>query len=147
RSVFDNINAYTNGLNGRYGAASGAATYAARAEVQNYETARAFFEAWSARQHTQTFGVIFWMLNNAWPSVHWNLYDYYFKPGGGYFGSRKADEPLHILYDYQDRSVRVVNSTLAAASGMTAVASLYNVPSLAQQYTTQATVNAPADAF
>src|SRR5207248_8244286 len=135
RSVFDNINAYTNGLNGRYGAASGAATYAARAEVQNYETARAFFEAWSARQHTQTFGVIFWMLNNAWPSVHWNLYDYYFKPGGGYFGTKKANEPVHVAYDYAGRNVYVVNSTLGVRTGLTAPATLYTVPDLRQRST------------
>jgi len=150
KSVFDNITVYSNAINSRYGTATGASDFSLKSELQNYENTRAFFEAWNGNEYagpSATFGTIFWMQESAWPSVHWNLYDYYFKPGGGYFGSRKADEPLHVLYDYQDRSVRVVNSTLAAASGMTVVASLYNVPSLAQQYTTQATVNAPADAF
>ena len=29
------------------------------------------------------------MLNNAWPSVIWHLYDYYLRPGGGYSAPRK----------------------------------------------------------
>jgi exo-1,4-beta-D-glucosaminidase len=78
--------------------------------------------------------------------VHWNLYDYYFKPGGGYFGTKKADEPVHILYDYKNNNVKVVNSSLTAYTNMTASATVYNIPSLAQQYTNQVTLNVPANA-
>jgi exo-1,4-beta-D-glucosaminidase len=145
-SVFDNIKQYTGGINGRYGTATGAADYSRKSELQNYENARSFFEAWSSHEYTQSFGVIFWMLNNAWPSVHWNLYDYFMKPGGGYFGAKKANEPVHIAYDYFTRNVNVVNSTLTARSGLTATATLYNVPALTQAYTTQVPVNAPANA-
>ena len=145
-SVFDNITQYSNGITNRYGAAADAADYARKAELQNYETSRAFFEAWSAREYSQSFGTIFWMLNNAWPSVHWNLYDYYLKPGGGYFGSRKANEPLHVSYDYRTGGVFAVNSTLTAHAGMTAVATVYNLPDLSVRYATQAGLDLPADA-
>ena len=87
------------------------------------------------------------MLDSAWPSVHWNLYDYYFKPTGGTFGAQKANEPVHILYDYATRNVDVVNSTLVGRPGMTAVATVYNVPALTQAYTTQVTgLTVPANA-
>ncbi|GHJ44169.1 beta-mannosidase [Catellatospora sp. TT07R-123] len=145
-SVFDNISMYSNGLNRRYGTATGAADYSKKSEVQNYENTRAFFEAWSARQHTQSFGTIFWMLNNAWPAVHWNLYDYFLKPGGGFFGTKKATEPVHVAYDYATRNVYVVNSTLTARTGLTATATLYNLPDLAQKYTTTVAVNSAANA-
>jgi len=144
-TTFNNIAFFSKGLNNRYGTATSAADYSLKSELQNYENARAFFEAWSSRQHTQTFGTIFWMLNNAWPSVHWNLYDYYFKPGGGYFGTKKATEPVHIAYDYSGKRVYVINSTLAGRTGLTATVSLYNLPNLAQQYTTTVAVNAPAN--
>jgi exo-1,4-beta-D-glucosaminidase len=39
-------------------------------------------------------------------------------PGGGYFGTRKANEPLHIQYRFDDRKIVVVNSTLAAYQGL-----------------------------
>ena len=96
--------------------------------------------------NTQSFGTIFWMLNNSWPSVHWNLYDYFLKPGGGFFGAQKADEPVHIAYDYFGRNVFVVNSTLAARTGLTATATYYNLPNLSQAYTTSAPVAATANA-
>ncbi|MFI6319357.1 glycosyl hydrolase 2 galactose-binding domain-containing protein [Nonomuraea sp. NPDC050556] len=146
RSVFDNIAPYTDGLNRRYGTASSAADYSRKSELQNYENARAFFEAWSAKPHVQTFGTVFWMLNNAWPSVHWNLYDYFLKPGGGFFGTKKATEPVHISYDYFTRAVHVVNSTLTARTGLTATVSVHNLPDLAQKYTASAPVSAAANA-
>ena len=55
------------------------------------------FEAFGRNKYTST-GVIQWMLNNAWPSMIWHLYDYYLRPGGGYFGAKKACEPLHVQY-------------------------------------------------
>jgi exo-1,4-beta-D-glucosaminidase len=145
-TVFDNNTVYTSSLNARYGTATGAADYSKKSELANYENTRAFFEAWSAHEFTQSFGTIFWMQNNSWPSVHWNLYDYYFKPGGGYFGTKKATEPIHVAYDYQGRNVFVINSTLAARSGLTATATLYNVPDLSQKYTTTVALNAAANA-
>lgn len=146
RSVFDNISVFTGGVSNRYGAATGAADYSRKSELQNYENTRSFFEAWNSHEYTQSFGVVFWMLNNAWPSVHWNLYDYYFKPGGGYFGSKKANEPVHIAYDYHTRDVYAVNSTLTGRSGLTATATVYNIPNLTQAYTTTVAVNAAANA-
>ena len=53
------------------------------------------------------------MLNNAWPSLLWHLYDYYLVPGGGYYGAKKANEPLHIQYAYDQHAAYVVNSTLS----------------------------------
>ena len=75
-----------------------------------YEGHRAMFEAFGRNKYTST-GVIQWMLNNAWPSMIWHLYDYYLRPGGAYFGTKKACEPLHVQYSYDDRSMVVVNST------------------------------------
>jgi len=147
KSVFDNIAPFTNGVNGRYGTTTSAADYAKKAELQNYENTRAFFESWSAHEYTQSFGTIFWMLNGPWPSVHWNLYDWYYEPGGGYFGAKKANEPVHISYDYATKKVYVVNSTLTARSGMTATATLYNVPGITTQSTTSAAnLTIPANA-
>lgn len=146
KGVFDTIKQFTSGVDSRYGSTSGVADYSRKSELQNYENTRSFFEAWNSHEYTQSFGVIFWMLNNAWPSVHWNLYDYYFKPGGGYFGAKQANEPMHIAYDYFTRNVYAVNSTLTARSGMTATATVYSIPDLTVRSTTQATVNAPANA-
>jgi exo-1,4-beta-D-glucosaminidase len=83
------------------------------------------FEAYGRNKYTST-GMVQWMLNNAWPSMIWHLYDYYLDAGGGYYGARKACEPLHVQYSYDDHSVVVVNSTYAATPGLHAKASVYD---------------------
>ena len=59
-----------------------------------YDGQRAMFEAYGRNKYNST-GVIQWMLDNAWPSLIWHLYDYYLVPAGGYFGTKKACERLH----------------------------------------------------
>ncbi len=89
-------------------------------------------------------GVIQWMMNNAWPSMIWHLYDYYLRPGGGYFGAKKACEPLHIQYSYDDRSVAVVNSFAREFKGLTAAAKIYNLD-MTEMYSHDGPVNIGPD--
>ena len=67
------------------------------------------------------------MLNNAWPSMIWHLYDYYLRPGGGYFGTKKACEPLHVQYSYDDRSVAVVNDLHEPFKGLKVTAQVFDL--------------------
>jgi exo-1,4-beta-D-glucosaminidase len=90
-----------------------------------YDGERAMFEAYARNKYAST-GVIQWMLNNAWPSVVWHLYDYFLQPAGGYFGVKKACEPLHVQYSFDDRSVVVVNNLYENFSGLTVTAALYD---------------------
>ena len=91
-----------------------------------YDGQRAMFEAYGRNKYTAT-GVIQWMLNNSWPSLIWHLYDYYLVPAGGYFGTKKAMEPVHVQYSYDDNSVAVVNSSYEALQGVKVSAKLYNL--------------------
>jgi exo-1,4-beta-D-glucosaminidase len=85
------------------------------------------------------------MLNNAWPSIIWHLYDAYMRPGGGYFGTKKACEPIHVQYSYDDRSIAVVNDTQQDAPGITVSASVLDF-SLKTRFTREATIDLAADA-
>jgi exo-1,4-beta-D-glucosaminidase len=144
-SPFDNLNFYSPGVNNRYGTATNVTQYADRAQLLNYESERAQFEAYGANAYTLAQGTVYWMLDNAWPSVHWNLYDYFFKPGGGYFGTKKALEAIHILYDYNSANVKVFNATLANANNLTASVEIHNIPDLTLKYTNQVTMSFPAN--
>jgi exo-1,4-beta-D-glucosaminidase len=84
------------------------------------------------------------MLNNAWPSMIWHLYDYYLDTGGGYFGTKKACEPLHIQYAYDDHSIDVVNSTYAGAANLRASVHVYGVD-WNELYSAQSSVDSSAD--
>jgi len=108
-----------------------------------YEGHRAMFEAFGRNKYTST-GVIQWMLNNAWPGVIWHLYDWYLRPGGSYFGAKKACEPLHVQYSYDDRSVVVVNSYYRPFANMKVVARVYNLD-MAGKFSHEATVDVAED--
>ncbi|MFZ0732133.1 MAG: type IV toxin-antitoxin system AbiEi family antitoxin [Candidatus Sulfotelmatobacter sp.] len=103
------LNVFTEALNKRYGPSNSAEEYSMKAQVQVYEAHRAMMEAYGRNKYTST-GIIQWMLNNAWPSMIWHLYDWYLRPGGSYFGVKKACEPLHVQYSYYDQSIVILNS-------------------------------------
>jgi exo-1,4-beta-D-glucosaminidase len=123
---FTTINVFTEGLNRRYGTATSLDDYLRKAQAVTYDGERAMFEAYGRNKYAAT-GVIQWMLNNAWPSLIWHLYDYYQVPAGGYFGTKKAMEPQHVQYSYDDNSVAVVNSTYEVMQGVKVSAKLFNV--------------------
>ena len=116
---FKNLEIYNAALNAEYGAPVDLDDYNKKSQAMAYDSERAMFEAYSRNKYTST-GVIQWMLNNAWPSLTWHLYDYYLEPAGGYFGTKKANEPIHILYSYDDHTIAVVNSTYKPIRGMKA---------------------------
>ena len=128
-STFATLKIYDNALTGRYGAPTGLADYVRKAQLAQYENVRAQFEAYG-RNATDaskpSTGVVYWMFNSGWTSLHWQLMDRYLDQGGAYFGAKKAGEPLHIQYSYDDRSVVVVNNRHAPTGRLTARATLFN---------------------
>ena len=120
-----NLEHFNSSMNAMYGPPKGFDDYIVKSQAMAYDGERAMFEAYARNKYKST-GVIQWMLNNAWPSVIWHLYDYYLQPAGGYFGTKKACEPLHIQYSYDDRSVVVVNNVNQSFTELTAEASMYN---------------------
>jgi len=124
--AFKTLDVFNAAMSARYGAPENLEEYALKAQVAAYESHRAMFESFRERKYTAT-GVIQWMLNNAWPGMIWHLYDYYLRPGGSYFGAKKANEPLHVQYAYDDRSVVVVSSSLQSFWGMKATARVYDL--------------------
>jgi exo-1,4-beta-D-glucosaminidase len=114
----------------RYGKWSDLASYQRIAQVGDYEIARAHFEAYlgnSKDEANPSTGVIYWMMNKAWPSLQWNIYGYDFDQSGVYLGTKKAGEPVHIMYGYADNSVRVANLTNDTQSGLHATAKFIDI--------------------
>ena len=65
-------------------------------------------------------GLLIWMSHPSWPSFVWQTYDYYLEPTAGYFGAKKACEPLHIQWNPVTDNVEVVNYSAGDARGLTA---------------------------
>jgi exo-1,4-beta-D-glucosaminidase len=127
--TFANLKLFGDALAARYGKPTGLEDFVRKAQLAQYENVRAEFES-HARNFTDkkdpSTGLIYWMLNSGWTSLHWQLFDAYLDQNGSYFGAKKANEPLHIQYSYDTKSAEVVNSTTKKASGLTATVELYN---------------------
>jgi len=141
---FKDLSLFTGALEARYGPARSVEDYARKAQALAYEGERAMFEGYGRNRYRST-GVIQWMLNNAWPSMIWHLYDHYLRPGGGYYGTKKACEPVHVQFSYDDRSVVVVNDEQRPHEGLRVTARLLNLD-LTQVFAGEARVDVPGDA-
>jgi exo-1,4-beta-D-glucosaminidase len=141
---FRTLDKFTEALEARYGKVSGVEDYARKAQALTYEGERAMFEGYARNKYKST-GVIQWMLNNAWPSLIWHLYDFYLRPAGGYFGTKKACEPVHVQYSYDDRSIVLVNDTPTALSGVAVSVSVLDF-SMKPRFTRETKVDLGPDA-
>jgi exo-1,4-beta-D-glucosaminidase len=99
----------------RFGEAKDIDEYLYRADMLNYESTKAMFESFRVRW-PHTTGIVQWMLNSARPGIYWQLYDYYMQPNASYYGVKKANAPVQLLYDYHTKAVYAVNETLQPAS-------------------------------
>ena len=95
-------------VNALYGGFDSLEDFVRKAHAVDYDGTRAMFEAFRVRIPKST-GIVQWMLNSAWPSLYWQLYDWYGVPTAGYYGTKKACEPVQLLFDYATRKVYAVN--------------------------------------
>lgn len=111
------------------------------AQLINYNGYRAMFESGSKTRS----GLLIWMSHPCWPTMVWQTYDYYFDPTAAYFGVKKACEPLHIQLNALTDSIEVVNLFAGDHRGLTATATLYDVPSARKLWAKTAKINSHDD--
>jgi exo-1,4-beta-D-glucosaminidase len=140
--AFKDLHVFTDALNARFGPASSAEDYALKSQMQTYEGVRAMYEAYSRNKYTST-GVIQWMLNNAWPSMIWHLYDFYLRPGGGYFGAKRAMQSrIPCVATTTIRSL--VSSQYMDAQGLKRTAKFLNLD-MSEKFSKELSLDAVAD--
>lgn len=141
--MFTTMNVLDSAMDAIYGKPTSLPEYVRMANTMEYDSERAMFESYSSNKYVST-GVIQWMLNNAWPSMFWHLYDYYLDPASSYYAVKKACEPLHIQYAYNDQAVLVVNSTYHSARNLHASVTVHGIH-WNKLYSAKKLVNAVAD--
>jgi len=127
----------------RYGEPTGVEEYCMKSQVLQLEAVRAMFEAY-ARNKYRSSGIIYWMYNSAWPSLYWQLYDYYFTPNGALYGAKRACEQLHIQYSYDDSTIYVMNGYYQNFNDLKATAKVYNF-NMEEKYSKELTIDVLAD--
>jgi exo-1,4-beta-D-glucosaminidase len=117
----------------RYGPSDDVEEFTRKAQVAEYESTRAQFEAFAANGWDTHKMTIYWMLNNHWPSFFGHLFDYYLRPGGTYFGAKKGLLPLSVVFDsyatgdHNTANIRVVNQTPVNQDGLRVRVRVYDL--------------------
>ena len=92
--------------------------YAAAGHLVTADQHRAIFEATNHRMWTVTSGLTQWKINACWPSVQWQIFDWYLRPMVSYYAIKKACEPLHVQLCPIDSVVTVVNKSPEPKAGL-----------------------------
>ena len=109
----------------RHGGATDLADFIRKAHFIDYEGTRAMVEAHRVNVPRST-GIIQWMLNSAWPSLYWQMYDWYLVPTSAYWSVKKGCTPQQLIYNYANNTVYAVNDEKADMS-LTAEMTVYGL--------------------
>ena len=110
---------YYAAMQSRFGAPTSLRDFSTKMQFLNADGYRGIFEAAGHHLNT-TGGVMLWKLNSAFPSVVWQIYDWYLEPNAGYYFMQRACEPVHIQLNLDDSTVAVINRTYTARPGLSA---------------------------
>ena len=101
----------------RFGAPVSMRDFSDKMQLLNAGGYRSIFEA-AGHKLNETGGVMLWKLNAAFPSVVWQVYDWYLEPNAGYYFMQRACEPVHIQLNLDDSAVALVNRTYVRRPGL-----------------------------
>lgn len=136
---------YIAAVNNRYGPVTGIDDFCRKAQLLNFETFRAIFEAWNSRLWNDCGGVLLWMSHQAWPSTIWQTFDHSFELGGAFFGCKAACEPIHIQWNYDDAKIRLINNTSNSLAGLMAEVQVFNLDGTLKYETNLTGLSMPAE--
>ncbi|MGI6265139.1 MAG: glycosyl hydrolase 2 galactose-binding domain-containing protein [Acutalibacteraceae bacterium] len=104
--------------------ALGLATFVRYAQMINYESHKAMFEALYANEGN---GLLMWMSQSAWPSMVWQSYDYYYDTNAGYFAAKAANQPVNAIYNAATNRVVLSNATGQDLKKLTTTLAIYDL--------------------
>ncbi len=108
---------YIKALETKFGSADSLDDFCRKAQMINYDGYRALFEGCNHKLWNDCSGLLLWMSHPAWPSTVWQIYDYWYGTDGAYFGTQKANEPIHIQYCPTNDMVELINHTANSVKG------------------------------
>ncbi len=117
---------YYKAMKDRYGIPTSIKDYCDKMQLVNADGYRGIFEA-PGHKLNETGGVMLWKLNAAFPSVVWQVYDWYLEPNAGYYFMQRACEPMHVQLNLDDSMVAVVNRTYQTKSNLTVFAEVLDI--------------------
>ncbi|MBN2105403.1 hypothetical protein JW835_15295 [bacterium] len=124
-SHYDNILRQDYGTPAEKGA-SGVADYANKAQLVNYDVYRAVVEALNQDLWKASSGFALWKFNASWPSLTWQLFDWYLAANSGFYAVQNACESMHVQWNRDSGSISIVNTSLKDRPGILLRASIWD---------------------
>jgi hypothetical protein len=112
----------------RYGEPTDMKNFCDKMQLMNAIGYQGIFEAAGSRLN-DIGGVMLWKINPAFPSVVWQVYDWFLMPNAGYYAMQNACEPIHIQLNPIDLKVSAINRTYKKSQGLTATADVFGMDS------------------
>ena len=105
---------------------------------------RGVYEA-ANKARPRNAGTHLWKVNASWPSMMWELFDWYLHTNSGYYQMKEALKPIHVQYSIDDDGIQIVSTQPDALNGARVHAEIVNLQG-APESTADFTVDAAADA-
>jgi len=111
-----------------YGQPTSIKEFSDKMQLMNAVGYQAIFES-AGNKLNENGGVMLWKLNAAFPSVIWQVYDWYLEPNAGYYFMQNACEPVHLQFSQDKQIVTVVNRSYSPVKNLTVESNVYSVNS------------------
>ena len=85
--------------------------YIDKAQIVNYDVYRASLESINRLLWDRGSGILLWKANSSWPSLTWQVYDWFLQAHAGYYATKNACSPVHAQWNRDDNSISVLNLT------------------------------------
>jgi len=112
----------------RYGGPASMEDFCNKMQLMNAIGYQGIFEA-AGHKLNDIGGVMLWKLNSAFPSVVWQVYDWFLMPNAGYYFMQNACEPVHIQLNLNDLKVLAINRTYKTIPGLIVQVDLFSLDS------------------
>lgn len=83
--------------------------YSSKTQIVNYDVYRASIESINRQLWSNASGILLWKSNSSWPSITWQVYDWYLQAHAGFYGAKKAGETIHLQLNRDNQSVTFIN--------------------------------------
>jgi hypothetical protein len=110
----------------RYGAPVSMEDFCNKMQLLNAIGYQGIFEA-AGHKLNDIGGVMLWKLNAAFPSVVWQVYDWFLMPNAGYYFMQNACEPIHIQLNLNNLDVLAINRSYHPAGSLKAQIQVFDI--------------------
>lgn len=101
--------------------------YIDKCQLVNYDVYRASIEAINRQLWDRASGILLWKSNSSWPSLTWQIYDWYLQAHAGYYATKIASSRTGVQWNRDDNSISVVNLSPEALECATVTAGYYGI--------------------